>query len=97
MIQIWNQALINRGCVEIGITLATFHPETSPCHSEPFDRLRTGSAKNARAPRNNEILRRPAPTGLLRMTTKNMVSGWILVSSSDNPSKAVLALRSFCG
>jgi len=26
--------------------LVSFHPETPPCHSEPFERLRTGSAKN---------------------------------------------------
>jgi len=54
------------------------HPETAPCHSEPFDRLRTGSAKNPCGSSNYEILRRPAPAGLLRMTPINAISGWKL-------------------
>ena len=53
---------------EIKWELLSFHPETSSCHSEPFDGLpettlgtgRTGSAKNLCGPPNYEILRRPA-------------------------------------
>ena len=45
------------------------------CHSEPFDRLRTGSAKNLCGPSKYEILRRPPSARLLRMTCKNGVSG----------------------
>ena len=63
---------------DISSFLASFHPETLPRHSEPFDRLRTGSAKNLRGSSNYEILRRPASAGLLRMTSIKAVSGWAL-------------------
>ena len=59
--------------------LVSVHPETTLCHSEPFDKFRTGSVKNLCGPTNYEILRRPASAGLLRMTSKNTVSGWTLV------------------
>ena len=56
---------------EIKWELLSFHPETSSCHSEPFDGLpettlgtgRTGSAKNLCGPSDYEILRRPAIGG----------------------------------
>ncbi len=41
--------------------LVSVHPETTQCHSEPFDGLRIDSAKNLSDPSNNEILRRQAP------------------------------------
>jgi len=42
-------------------SVACAHPETMHCHSEPFDRLRTGSAKNLRRQASYEILRRYTP------------------------------------
>ena len=65
---------------EIKWELISFHPETSSCHSEPFDGLRTGFAKNLCGPANYEILRRPPSAGLLRMTPINEVSGWALTN-----------------
>ena len=47
----------------MGTTLAAFHPETPPCHSEPFGVLRINSAKNLCGSSNYEILRRPAAGG----------------------------------
>ena len=49
------------------LDLARVHPETIPCHFEPFDELRAypepfegiNSAKNLRGPGNHEILCRP--------------------------------------
>jgi len=46
---------------EIKCKLTGFHPVTSSCHSEPFDGLSTGSAKNLCGPSDYEILRRLAP------------------------------------
>ncbi len=40
--------------------LGSFHPETTQCHYEPFDALRTDSVKNLIGPSDNGILRRPA-------------------------------------
>jgi hypothetical protein len=56
---------------EIKCKLTSFYPETSSCHSEPFDGLpettlgtgRTGSSKNLCGPSDYEILRRPAIGG----------------------------------
>jgi len=53
---------------EIKCKLISFHPETTSCHSER-------SEESLRS-RYYEILRRPPSAGLLRMTSKNMVSGW---------------------
>jgi hypothetical protein len=47
----------------MGTTLAAFHPETPPCHSEPFGVLRINSAKNLCGSSNYKILRRPAGGG----------------------------------
>jgi len=47
----------------MGTTLAAFHPETPPCHSEPFGVLRINSAKNLCGSSNYKILRRPAAGG----------------------------------
>ena len=66
---------------EIKCKLTSFHPVTSSCHSEPFDGLRTGSAKNLCGRSDYEILRRPPSAGLLRMTSKNTVSGCKLAIS----------------
>ena len=46
--------------------MARFHPETSKCHSEPFDKFRAGSAKKATlvilsAAKDLKILRRFTP------------------------------------
>ena len=59
----------------------SIHSETPPCHSEPFDVLRINSAKNLCGSSNYEILRRPAPAGLLRMTPIHAVSGWMVFSA----------------
>ena len=66
-------------CVMLVNGLVSVHPEISKCHSEPFDGLRTDSAKNLQRNSNQEIVRRgvhPEPAeGLLRMTGKSTVSG----------------------
>jgi hypothetical protein len=70
------------------LLLTSVHPETPPCHSEPFGWLpatkrgtgRINSAKNLCGSSNYEILRRPPEAGLLRMTPINMVSGWALTN-----------------
>jgi len=65
-------------------SLVSVHPETPPCHSEPFDLLRINSAKNLCGGCTYEILRRPPSAGLLRMTPINAVSGWKLINRFDS-------------
>ena len=52
--------------------LISVHAETSDPYSEPFGKLRTGSAKTVMvilsSAKDLEILRRPPSAGLLRMT-----------------------------
>jgi hypothetical protein len=84
-----------KNLIVVNFFVVSFHPETPPCHSEPFDRLRTGSAKNLCGPSKYEILRRPAPAGLLRMTPINAVSGWALVIDSISRCAEPYFLPSF--
>ena len=47
--------------LSVGLQVAvSVHPETSLCHSEPFDGLRINSAKNLCGSAIYRILRRPA-------------------------------------
>ena len=78
--------LVGDECDAIVVQVSIGHPETVYCHSESFDRLRTGSANRgtvilSRA-KDLEILRRPAPAGLLRMTYKYKATRWMLLNKA---------------
>jgi hypothetical protein len=69
--------LVGDDCDEIRVQVTIGHPETVYCHSASFDRLpdtRLGTGRINSA-KDLEILRGPAPAGLLRMTRERWVSG----------------------
>jgi len=59
--------LVGDECDELRIQVTIGHPETVYCHSEPFGKLRTDSAKRGNVilsrAKDLEILRRPAVGG----------------------------------
>jgi len=57
------QAIVLEAGSRFNQAIISGHPEMTQCHSEPFDRLSTGSAKNLSRTGNYGILRRPRHCG----------------------------------